>query len=88
MWIKEDYFNLSTVLNLKKPMGIRIFEYTQTRAFIISKRSMNLYEQLHPMETNMSKGVGEHFIYLCILEFLQATFVDGSFEAAVGVACI
>ena len=68
--------------------GCIIYKYTQTKAFVISKRSMNLYEQLHPMETNMSKGVGEHFIYLCIPEFLPAAFIDGSFEAAAGVACI
>ena len=47
---------------------------------------MNLYEQLHPMETNMSKGVGEHFIYLCIPKFLPAAFMDGSFEAAAGAS--
>jgi hypothetical protein len=38
-----------------------IYKYTQTRAFVISKRSMKLYEQLFyfHMEINMSKGVGE-----------------------------
>ena len=38
---------------------------TQTRAHDINNRGMNVYDL---METNMSKGVSEHFIYLCILE--------------------
>ena len=33
----------------------------------------------------MSKGVGEHFIYLCIPEFLPVAFIDGSFEATARV---
>ena len=30
------------------------------------------------------KCVGEHFIYLCIPEFLPVAFIDGSFEAVAG----
>ena len=44
------------------------YEYTQTRAYVINKGSMNLYDQVYIfMEANMSKGVGEHLSYLCIL---------------------
>ena len=32
------------------------------------------------------KCVGEHFIYLCIPEFLPVAFIDGRIEAAVGAA--
>jgi hypothetical protein len=40
--IKEGHFNLSTMLNLKRPMDVPI-EYTQTRTYIINKGSMILY---------------------------------------------
>ena len=64
--IKEGHFNLSTMLNLKRPMDVPI-EYTQTRAYIINKGGMDFERSSNiPMETDMSKGVGEH--YLCISE--------------------
>jgi hypothetical protein len=64
------------MLNLKKAYGCTVHDCIQTRAYIINKKSMNLHDL---METNMSKRVGEHCIYLCILEcFLPAVYADGA----------
>ena len=52
------------MLNLKGPMDVPN-EYTQTRAYIINKGGMDFERSSDiPMETDTSKGVGEH--YLCI----------------------
>jgi hypothetical protein len=61
--IKEGHFNLSTMLNLKRPMDVP-YECIQTRAYDINNNNMKLYEQVTHMEINMSKGVGEHLLPL------------------------
>ena len=74
------------MLNLKRPMDVPN-EYTQTRAYIINKGGMNLERSNDiPMEINMSKWVGEHFIYLCIPEFYLPTTCGWTFEVAAIVA--
>jgi len=55
---------------------------TQTRAHDINNRGMNVYDL---METNMSKGVSEHFIYLCISECFYLQHMWMMFETAAAV---
>ena len=55
---------------------------TQTRAHDINNRGMNVYDL---METNMNKGVNEHFIYLCIFECFYRQHMWMMFETATTV---
>ena len=58
---------------------------TQTRAHDINNRGMNVYDL---METNMCKGVNEHFIYFCIPECFYQQHMWMMLETAVAVTQI
>ena len=71
-------------------MDVPCIDASKPEYYDINKGSMNSYDQVYIfMETNTSKGVGEHF-YLPLHTWVSspAAFVDGSFEAAAVAACI
>jgi hypothetical protein len=81
--IKEGYFNLSNMLNLKS-LWMYHCENIQTRAYDICMGDMIWYEQV--METKMSKRVAELLYCLCIPEFHLPVACGWSFEVAAAIA--
>ena len=65
--IKEDYFNLSTMLNLKKPMGVLI-KYTQTRVYDINNRKHDFaWSRYIQWRQAWVKECGEHLVCFFII---------------------
>jgi hypothetical protein len=54
--IKEGYFNLNTILNLKSLWMPQVWETSKPEHTNINKGSMHLYDQAK-MEINMSEGL-------------------------------
>jgi hypothetical protein len=84
--IKEDYFNLSTMLNLKRPMDISCTIASKPDIYHRQEKHEFIRTNYFLMEINMSKRVSEHFIYLCIPEFYLPAARGWGFEVAATVA--